>query len=93
MDIAPFIPNGDEGDRKLYGRKTKTDRIAEQVAKFVKSPANADWFLFGPVAKGYISYADLVNGTVNLYDVYMLNKIIEYQNVLEDEVRHRMREK
>lgn len=27
--------------------------------------------------KGYISYSDLKNGTLNLYDIYVLNSAIE----------------
>lgn len=30
-----------------------------------------------PVIEGYISYSDLKNGTLNLYDVYLLNQIID----------------
>ena len=37
--------------------------------------------------KGYISYADLKNGTLNLYDLYVLNNLINYENerVAEEE--------
>ncbi len=33
-----------------------------------------------PVMKGYISYSDLKNGTLNLYDLYILNEAIESEN-------------
>lgn len=35
--------------------------------------------------KGYITYADLKNGTLNLYDLYKLNNLIEYENKLAEE--------
>lgn len=30
-----------------------------------------------PVIEGYISYSDLKNGTLNLYDIYLLNQVID----------------
>lgn len=30
-----------------------------------------------PVIEGYISYSDLKNGTLNLYDLYLLNRVID----------------
>lgn len=93
MDFTPFIPIGDKSSRRVYGGKTKSDRLIEQVTKFVEPPANADWFLFGPVSKGYISYSDLVNGTVNLYDVFVLNDIIDYQDTISEEIKRRLKDK
>ena len=41
-----------------------------------------------PVIEGYISYSDLKNGTLNLYDLYLLNKVLERKaQVMEDEDR------
>ena len=41
-----------------------------------------------PVIEGYISYSDLKNGTLNLYDVYILNQVIEKKNaIIEEENR------
>lgn len=41
-----------------------------------------------PVIEGYISYSDLKNGTLNLYDVYLLNRVIDRKNqVMEEESR------
>lgn len=38
--------------------------------------------------EGYITYSDLKNGTLNLYDVYVLNQMIEKkQQVLQEEER------
>ena len=38
--------------------------------------------------KGYISYADLKNGTLNLYDLQVLNDLINYENkVVREEER------
>ena len=54
---------------------------------------NLDWFLLNPVMKGYISYADLKNGTVNLYDMFVLNELINYeQRVQEEQIRVRKRD-
>jgi hypothetical protein len=40
-----------------------------------------------PVIEGYISYSDLKNGTVTLYDVYVLNQVIEYKEKLAEKQR------
>lgn len=41
-----------------------------------------------PVIEGYISYSDLKNGNLNLYDLYLLNKVLERKaQVMEDEDR------
>lgn len=41
-----------------------------------------------PVLEGYISYSDLKNGTLNLYDLYILNKSIEKKTqAMEEENR------
>lgn len=38
--------------------------------------------------EGYITYSDLKNGTLNLYDLYVLNQMIEKkQQVLQEEER------
>ena len=38
-----------------------------------------------PVIEGYISYSDLKNGTLNLYDLYLLNEVIAYKSRLDTE--------
>lgn len=38
-----------------------------------------------PVLEGYISYSDLKNGTLNLYDLYILNEVIMYKGRLAEE--------
>lgn len=43
-----------------------------------------------PVIEGYISYSDLKNGTLNLYDLYLLNEVIDYKNRLESERQRTM---
>jgi len=44
--------------------------------------------LLNPVIEGYITYSDLKNGTLNLYDLYMLNKLVDKKHqVIEDENR------
>jgi hypothetical protein len=41
-----------------------------------------------PVIEGYISYSDLKNGTLNLYDLYLLNKVLERKSeVIKEEER------
>lgn len=41
-----------------------------------------------PVIEGYIKYSDLKNGSLNLYDLYILNKVLERKaQVMEDEDR------
>ena len=41
--------------------------------------------------KGYITYADLKNGTLNLFDVYKLNELIEYENKLVQEEERKIK--
>ena len=43
--------------------------------------------------KGYISYADLKNGTLNLYDLYVLNNLINYENERAIEEERRLKRK
>ena len=40
-----------------------------------------------PVLEGYISYSDLKDGTLTLYDVYVLNQVIEYKDKLAEKQR------
>ena len=40
-----------------------------------------------PVIEGYISYSDLKNGTLTLYDVYVLNQFIDYKGKLIEKQR------
>lgn len=47
----------------------------------------------GPVIEGYISYSDLKNGTLNLYDLFVLNEIMNKKNeVIEESKRKIQRE-
>lgn len=43
--------------------------------------------------KGYISYADLKNGTLNLYDLQVLNDLINYENKLVKEEERKIERK
>jgi hypothetical protein len=46
-----------------------------------------------PVIEGYISYSDLKNGTLNLYDIYLLNQVIDKKvEVIQEEERKIKRE-
>jgi hypothetical protein len=42
-----------------------------------------------PVIEGYISYSDLKNGTLNLYDIFVLNEVINYKERLAEEARRK----
>ncbi|MBQ2176737.1 MAG: hypothetical protein II453_17395 [Alphaproteobacteria bacterium] len=42
-----------------------------------------------PVIEGYISYSDLKNGTLNLYDIFVLNEVINYKERLGEEARRK----
>jgi len=48
-----------------------------------------DWFFLNPVIEGYISYSDLKNGTLNLYDIFVLNEVINYKERLAEEARRK----
>lgn len=37
-----------------------------------------DWFFISPVEKGYIKYNQLFDGSLTLYDIHVLNEMIEY---------------
>lgn len=39
--------------------------------------------------EGYISYSDLKNGTLNLYDIFVLNEVIRYKENLQEEARRK----
>lgn len=43
--------------------------------------------------KGYISYADLKNGCLNLYDLQVLNDLINYENKLIQEEERKIQRK
>jgi hypothetical protein len=43
--------------------------------------------------KGYISYADLKNGSLNLYDLQVLNDLINYENKLIQEEERKIQRK
>lgn len=45
----------------------------------------------GPVIEGYISYTDLKNGSLNLYDIYLLNKLIEKKNEVIQESHRKIK--
>lgn len=36
-----------------------------------------------PVNSGFITYGELKNGTVNLYDIFVMNEFISYKNDYE----------
>lgn len=40
-------------------------------------------FFMAPVNAGYIRYSDLKNGSMNLYDLFVLNEFINYKNDYE----------
>lgn len=37
--------------------------------------------------EGYITYADLKNGNVNLYDIYVLNTLIEFKAEQKEKIK------
>ena len=37
-----------------------------------------------PVIAGYISYSDVVNGNLNLFDFFIMNKVLQYKNKYEE---------
>lgn len=44
----------------------------------------------GPVIEGYISYSDLKNGSINLYDLYILNELMNKKNEVIEENRRKI---
>ena len=50
-------------------------------------PEEIDWFFMNPVIEGYISYSDLKNGTVTLYDIFVLNQVIDYKEKIAEKRR------
>ena len=60
----------------------------------MESPEEIDWFFMNPVIAGMISYSDLKNGTVNLYDLYIMNESLDYETkVKEEQIRKVKRER
>lgn len=57
----------------------------------MESPEGLDWFCLNPVAAGLIGYADLKNGSVNLYDLYIMNEMLNYKEKVEDEAARKIR--
>lgn len=57
----------------------------------MESPEGLDWFFLNPVAAGLIGYADLKNGSVNLYDLYIMNEMLDYKEKVEDEAARKIR--
>ena len=57
----------------------------------MESPETLDWFFLNPVAAGLIGYADLKNGSVNLYDLYIMNEMLNYKEKVEDEAARKIR--
>lgn len=37
--------------------------------------------------EGLISYADLKNGTINLYDLYIMDELLKYKDKVAEEQR------
>lgn len=72
-------------------RTSETSRTLERIQRFVETPANLDWFLLNPVIKGYISYSDLKNGTLTLWDLFLMNDMIDYHNRVEEEIEFEVR--
>jgi hypothetical protein len=40
-----------------------------------------------PVINGYITYADLKNGSICLYDIFILNELQNYKTDYDDLIR------
>lgn len=57
----------------------------------MESPEGLDWFFLNPVAEGLISYADLKNGTINLYDLYIMNEMLDYKGKIEEEFMRKVK--
>lgn len=51
----------------------------------MESPEGLDWFFLNPVAAGLISYSDLKSGNINLYDLYVMNEMLDYKVKVEDD--------
>ena len=43
--------------------------------------------------EGLISYSDLKNGTINLYDLYIMNELLEYKDKRMAEQRRELERK
>ena len=62
-------------------------------SKVTSSPEYLDWFMLNPVLEGLISYADLKNGTLNLYDLFVMNELIIYKQKELDRQRRELQTK
>ena len=48
-------------------------------AHLISMPDNVGW-MFRPMVEGYCTYKDLIDGTLRLYDVAVLNDVIDVRN-------------
>ena len=67
----------------LGGDKAHVERSGKH--KVTPSPEYLDWLFLNPVMEGLISYADLKNGTINLYDLFIMNELLEYKAKTQSE--------
>lgn len=49
--------------------------------------------MLNPVLEGLIGYADLKNGTLNLYDLFVMNELIIYKQKELDRQRRELQTK
>lgn len=47
---------------------------------------NVNWLFMNPVLAGYIGFADLLSGKLNLYDIFILNEVLKYKNKYDEEL-------
>lgn len=77
-----------ESKRQIYG---KSQGLHERTIKKLGIAPNVDWFFMNAVLEGYVSFKDLKDGSINLYDLFVINEAILYKNdyeiVLNDALR------
>jgi hypothetical protein len=86
LSAPPFIPTGPDSSRNQHGFEDESDGIYDVASRRVRAPQNIDWLIFNPIAKGFISYTDVIRGGLTLFDLYKMNEVISYESELEREI-------
>lgn len=66
---------GDAGDRK---KSVRDIGLEQRLNRLRVKPPHLDWFFLNPIIKGYIKYNQLFDGSITIYDLFLLNHLIEY---------------
>jgi hypothetical protein len=73
----PFTPQG----RYIGKRNNRIEKIAKQTGN-----PSFNWFFISPVYNKFITYDKLFDGSLTLYDIFIMNEAIDYIVDLENNI-------